>query len=453
MTKPGYSMTRYYLGDYEEEVTGTSTRKIHYVSGGDGLAALYVQNNGQDSLYFAFSDFQGNLIALAKADGSVAEKYAYDPWGNRRNPYDWQQVDTCTAFIIHRGYTLHEHLDDFNLINMNGRMYDPRLGMFLSPDPYIQAPGDWLNYNRYTYGFNNPLMYVDPDGEIAWFIPVIIGAVAGSYMGGVAANDGQYNPTKWDYGSGKTWGYMLGGALIGGGSAYLGGLVAASGIPMANTAGIAVGSLVNSSGMYAITGGQVPISISFGAASYDFTNGEWGYLGKKGNKWYQNMAYSFGAMANLTDAITLFRGGGENINANSAKTSKEELWGHHSLTNESGEPLLSVGPDSQVQKAANLKETWQNSIKGADMAWDTYVGEQGTWSVKLNNVSTNAISKYASGVTRWDLLLNSCVGHTTRALWAAGVPTIYAFHPHMLNFQLLIRQIGIYSSPYLYQIP
>lgn len=61
------------------------------------------------------------------------------------------------------------------------------------------------------------------------------------------------------------------------------------------------------------------------------------------------------------------------------------------------------------------------------------------------------MSKYASGITRWDLLLNSCVGHTTRALWCAGVPTIYAFHPHMLNLQLVIRQVGIYSSPFLYQ--
>lgn len=62
-----------------------------------------------------------------------------------------------------------------------------------------------------------------------------------------------------------------------------------------------------------------------------------------------------------------------------------------------------------------------------------------------------ALSKYAAGITRWDLLLNSCVGHTTRALWAAGIPTIYAFHPSMLNIQLLIRQLGMYSSPYLYQ--
>lgn len=72
---------------------------------------------------------------------------------------------------------------------------------------------------------------------------------------------------------------------------------------------------------------------------------------------------------------------------------------------------------------------------------------------KSKYVSTTAMSKYAMGITRWDLLINSCVGHTTRGLWAAGVPTLYLLHPHFLNLQLLIRQLGIYSSPYLYQIP
>jgi RHS repeat-associated protein len=64
---------------------------------------------------------------------------------------------------------MHEHLPEFNLINMNGRMYDPLAGMFLSPDPYIQAPGNWLNYNRYSYCLNNPTKYTDPTGELAWF--------------------------------------------------------------------------------------------------------------------------------------------------------------------------------------------------------------------------------------------------------------------------------------------
>jgi RHS repeat-associated protein len=36
--------------------------------------------------------------------------------------------------VTDRGFTCHEHLEDFGLINMNGRMYDPLLGRFLSVD-------------------------------------------------------------------------------------------------------------------------------------------------------------------------------------------------------------------------------------------------------------------------------------------------------------------------------
>lgn len=160
-----------------------------------------------------------------------------------------------------------------------------------------------------------------------------------------------------------------------------------------------------------------------------------------------------GVLANLSDAVSFLRGGGQNVKVNSASTKDgNEWWGHSSITDENG-ALVSVGPESQVNKSASLSETWKNSIKVADTDYHTFLGEKGTWSLELNNISTNAINKYASGITRWDLLLNSCVGHTTRALWSAGVPTLYAFHPHLLNVQLFIRQLGIYSSSYLYQIP
>jgi len=124
-----------------------------------------VQNAGKDTLYYAHTDYQGSLTALSFPDGTVKERYAYDPWGNRRNPADWTQRDSRTAFILNRGYTLHEHLPEFNLINMNGRVYDPLTSMFMSPDPYVQAPGNWLNYNRYSYCLNNPMKYTDPSGE------------------------------------------------------------------------------------------------------------------------------------------------------------------------------------------------------------------------------------------------------------------------------------------------
>ena len=184
LTKPGGTLTRYYMGNYEEEIRNGNTRKIHYLNGGNGLAAVYVQNAGKDTLYYAHTDYQGSLLALSLTNGTVAEQYAYDPWGNRRSLTDWRLRDTRTAFILTRGYTLHEHLTEFNLINMNGRVYDPLRAQFLSPDPYIQAPGNWLNYNRYTYAYNNPLIYTDPDGEIIFtllagiFCPALAPAAA-----------------------------------------------------------------------------------------------------------------------------------------------------------------------------------------------------------------------------------------------------------------------------------
>jgi hypothetical protein len=48
---------------------------------------------------------------------------------------------------------------------MNGRLYDPVVGRFLSPDPYIQDPSFSQSYNRYAYALNNPLKFTDYSGE------------------------------------------------------------------------------------------------------------------------------------------------------------------------------------------------------------------------------------------------------------------------------------------------
>jgi RHS repeat-associated protein len=133
------------------------------------------------TLYYGYLDYQGNLIALANEAGTVVEngRFAYDPWGKRRNPADWTQDDTRISWIVSRGYTMHEHLDMFSIINMNGRVYDPLTSMFFSPDPFVQAPDNWLNYNRYGYAFGNPMKYTDPNGE---WIHLVVGAVVGGVI-------------------------------------------------------------------------------------------------------------------------------------------------------------------------------------------------------------------------------------------------------------------------------
>jgi len=71
-----------------------------------------------------------------------------------------------------RGYTGHEHMDMFGLINMNGRMYDPIIGRMLSPNPYVPNGTYTQDFNRYMYARNNPLSYIDPDGE--FIIPALL---------------------------------------------------------------------------------------------------------------------------------------------------------------------------------------------------------------------------------------------------------------------------------------
>jgi len=107
--------------------------------------------------YYAQKDHLGSIIKLTDYNGTVGFSATYDAWG--------RQTITNNTLKFHRGYTGHEHLPEFDLINMNGRMYNPILGRFLSPDPYVQAPEFSQSYNRYAYCINNPLIYTDPTGE------------------------------------------------------------------------------------------------------------------------------------------------------------------------------------------------------------------------------------------------------------------------------------------------
>src|SRR5205814_1588229 len=78
---------------------------------------------------------------------------------------DWQaQQAIGSTSIVSRGFTDHEQLDTLGLVHMNGRVYDPGIGRFLSADPFVQAPMVTQNFNRYSYVVNNPLSLSDPTG-------------------------------------------------------------------------------------------------------------------------------------------------------------------------------------------------------------------------------------------------------------------------------------------------
>ena len=74
-------------------------------------------------------------------------------------------------------------LSEFDIINMNGRLYDPVLGRFFSPDNYVQMPDNSQNFNRYSYCLNNPLKYTDPSGDVFVLDDFIEITAMGAMMG------------------------------------------------------------------------------------------------------------------------------------------------------------------------------------------------------------------------------------------------------------------------------
>jgi len=185
------TLSKYYaFGDYERETDANGTRHLHYISGGDGLAAIYVKNNdGTDAMYYIMKDHLGSIIGAIDPEADIVYKQSFDAWGRNRNPDNWSYNNIPDDFPIARGFTGHEHLKLFGLINMNGRLYDASLCRFLSPDPYVQMPDYTQNFNRYSYALNNPLIFIDPSGEIPVLIPAImLGAFINAGIQGATGN-------------------------------------------------------------------------------------------------------------------------------------------------------------------------------------------------------------------------------------------------------------------------
>ena len=148
-----------------EFVDDNGTKKAYtYLMGPYGVFAMVERSGGTDKVHYIYKDHLGSWTTITDENGTVEERRSFDAWGNFRDASTWSGNMGRTP-KFDRGFTGHEHLLDFGLINMNGRMYDPLLSSFLSPDNYMQDPTTQQGFNRYAYCMYNPLKYIDPTGE------------------------------------------------------------------------------------------------------------------------------------------------------------------------------------------------------------------------------------------------------------------------------------------------
>ncbi len=79
----------------------------------------------------------------------------------------------------------HDHHPESGFIDMDERLYHPRIGRFATPDPVVPLSFDGQAHNLHSYALNNPIRYRDPDGRepVAILTASSAGGPAGAGVG------------------------------------------------------------------------------------------------------------------------------------------------------------------------------------------------------------------------------------------------------------------------------
>ena len=327
--------TRLYMGSYERKTSADGVvTHVDYIYAPTGLAAIHKCTGTHHSTYYVLTDNIGSVSVVTDDMGNIVNRYYYTAWGGRVRTDDGEYKD-----VTDRGYTCHEHLTPLNLIDMNGRIYDPVLARFLSPDPYIQAPDFTQNYNRYAYCLNNPFKYTDPTGELFVIDDFIAGVIIGAMIG--AFTNAMVQGMSHKSNEQIIGGFFAGGA-VGAAAGALSGVAACWQVP----------------GIFAGAGANALTGASIGALSGTTLNGFNNWL--SGNNFFDN-AGNAALMGGILGGIFGAIGGG--------------IKGY------------------KLANAQNKNMWWGNSIKYGRTKWSFFTSEKPYSRVKFPNIKFSADGK------------------------------------------------------------
>ncbi len=190
----GVTETTHYIGGLLEVMKrgAGATEYRHQIPAGNGTVVYTRRSDGSTGTYYATSDHLGSSDVVLDGSAGVVARESFTHFGARRGSA-WTGSPSSadyTAFgnSTRNGFTGHEMLDSVSLVHLNGRVYDPFLGRFLSPDSVIQSLGATQSINSYAYAWNDPLKYTDPSGHsllgdivgiavaivVAWALPELL---------------------------------------------------------------------------------------------------------------------------------------------------------------------------------------------------------------------------------------------------------------------------------------
>ena len=117
--------------------------------------------NGED--YVFRRNLQGDITGIFDSTGTLVVEYTYsNSWGFGITVSGSKaaEIGACNS-LRYRGYY---YDSESGLYYLNTRYYDPSICRFVNADELLNQT-DMQGFNLYSYCFNNPVVYVDPDGK------------------------------------------------------------------------------------------------------------------------------------------------------------------------------------------------------------------------------------------------------------------------------------------------
>ena len=157
----------YYDGDsvlYETDGNGNKTIEYIWENGSrDPIAFIY-----QGNIYYYHINAHGDIVSVTNSSGKEVAGYAYDSWGNILEKSGEMADINPYRFA---GYRYDDVIEKYYL---KSRYYAPSDGIFLSTDPNPGTSDSPLSQNGYNYTLNNPVEYVDHNGEHPVIVIVVV---------------------------------------------------------------------------------------------------------------------------------------------------------------------------------------------------------------------------------------------------------------------------------------
>lgn len=135
-------------------------------------------------VYLSYDDLNPQNVyfdefTITHNESHLIQSTSYYPYG--LPAYTWTREGETANKYSYQGKELDSNTgwQDFG-----SRMYDGATGRWFADDP---QGSKMPNFSNYAAMLNNPVFYIDPDGECPICIPIIIGAAFGAYTSGAVA--------------------------------------------------------------------------------------------------------------------------------------------------------------------------------------------------------------------------------------------------------------------------